>query len=195
MKRISQALPVILLSSALWARQTPQVQLDLPQLAEKASETVTVSLPRSLLQLAASVLQKDDPDQAKIKRLVSNLQGIYVRSYEFEKEGEFSIRDLEPLRKTITGTGWSCLVSVHSKKSSADTDVCLRQDGDKILGLAILATEPKKLTIVNILGAINPQELEMLQGQFGIPDLKDIRKSQKTPKSKDKEKDDKDNED
>src|SRR5258708_5906327 len=141
MKRTVQVVPALFLSASLWARQTPQIQLDFPRLAEKASETVNVSLNKGLLQLALMILPKDEPDTAKIRKLVSNLQGIYVRSYEFEKEGEFSIRDLDPLRKTITGTGWNCLVSVHSKKSNADTDVCLRQDGDKILGLAIVATD------------------------------------------------------
>jgi hypothetical protein len=185
MKKIIRVLPAILFAASLWARQNPQVQLDLPQLADKASDTVTVSLNKNLLQMAAKLLPDDDPDTAKIKKLVANLQGIYVRSYEFDKEGEFSIRDLEPLRKTITGTGWNCLVSVHSKKSSSDTDVCLRQDGDKILGLAILSTEPKKLTIVNILGAITPEEIQMLQGQFGIPEMKDAVKSKKKDKEKD----------
>jgi len=170
----------------LWARQSPQIPLDFPQLAQKATESVDVSLPKSLLSLAASIIPSSDPDAAKIKKLVSNLQGIYVRSYEFEKEGEFSLKDLDPLRKTITGRGWNCLVSIRNKKTNEDTNVCLRQEGEKILGLAILATEPKKLTIVNILGAITPEEINMFQGQFGIPEM---NLPAKPSKNKEKEKD------
>jgi len=196
MKRLFSFSAVLLLaplflSSVAWAKQNPQVPLDFPELAKKAIDTVNVSLPKSLLGLAASVIPSDDPDAAKIKKLLSNLQGIFVRSYEFDKEGDFSPRDLDPIRKIITGTGWNCLISVHSKKNSEDTDVCLRQDGEKILGLAVVSTEPKKFTIVNVLGSISPEDLALLR-EFGVPD---VDSSSKPPKDKAKAKDkDKDEE-
>lgn len=192
MKRTLWFFAAVSMTMTVWARQAPQIQLDFPKLAEKAVEKVEVALPKSLLSLAAQFISEDDKDAAKIKKLAGNLNGIYVRSYEFEKEGEFSLQDLEPLRRTITGSGWNCLVSVRNKKTSENTDVCLRQDGEKILGLAILTTEPKKFTIVNILGSITPEELTTLQGAFGIP--KDLTgKSPKPDKKKDKEKDNDDN--
>jgi hypothetical protein len=188
MKRLIQFIPVLLMASSMWA-QSPQVQLDFEDLEKKASEEVVkINLSRSLIRLALPFLSDKDPDTAKIRKVVSNLQGIYVRSYTFDHEGAYSLSDLEPIRKTITGSGWSCLVSVHNKKSGENTDVCLRQDNDKILGLAILSAEPKKLTIVNILGAISQEEFEMLQGHLGIPEI-DIGDKTSKPKSKDKPKD------
>jgi hypothetical protein len=184
MKRVFLFVAMLLAVSTAWAKQNPQVPLDFPELQKKAVETVNVSLPKSLLELAAKFIPADDADSAKIKRLVSNLQGIFVRSYEFEKEGDYSPHDLEPIRKIITGVGWNCLVSVHSKKNNADTDVCLRQDGEKILGLAVVSTETKKFTIVNVLGSISPEDLELLR-QFGVPDVT----PEKPPKSKGKDKD------
>jgi len=176
-------------TSLAWAKQNPQVPLDFPELAKKAVDTVNVTLPKSLLGLAASIIPSDDPDAAKIKKLLSNLQGIFVRSYEFDKEGDFSPRDLDPIRKIITGTGWNCLISVHSKKNNEDTDVCLRQDGEKILGLAVVSTAPKKFTIVNVLGAISPEDLALLR-EFGVPDIDSSSKPPKDKfKAKDKDKD------
>jgi len=187
MKKSLLVLVLVLMASPGWARQAPQVTLDFPELAKRASEVVKVDLPKGLLSLAASFLSsKDDPDVAKIKKLLSGLQGIYVRSYEFEKDSDFSVRDLDPLRKMITGSGWNCLVSVHSKKSNEDTDVCLRQDGDKILGLAIVSTEPRKLTLVNILGSIAPEDLTLLR-EFGVPEMNFGGKSKSTAKDQDKE--------
>jgi hypothetical protein len=189
MKRLFAITALVLVASTAWAKQNPQVPLDFPELAKKATETVNVSLPKSLLELAAKFIPADDADSAKIKKLVSNLQGIFVRSYEFDKEGDYSPRDLDPIRKIITGPGWHCLVSVHSKKNNEDTDVCLRQDADKILGLAVVSTETKKFTIVNVLGSISPEDLELLR-EFGVPDV-----ASKPPKGKDKDKDkDKDQE-
>jgi hypothetical protein len=180
----------LLLAATAAAQQSPQLPLDFPELEKKATDVVNVSLPKSLLDLAARFIPNDEPDSAKIKKLVSNLQGIFVRSYEFDKDGEFSPRDLDPIRKIITGTGWICLVSVHSKRNGEDTDVCLRQDGDKVLGLAVVSTEPRKFTVVNVLGAISPEDFALLK-EFGVPEIVKLDKGKSKEKEKEKEKDDK----
>jgi Domain of unknown function (DUF4252) len=192
MKRFIPFVPALLLTTAMWA-QTPQIRLDFEDLERRAEEgkTVKIDLPKFLIRLALFALPENDPDTAKVRKLVSSLQGIYVRSYEFASEGAYSPSELESIRKTITGSGWTCIVSVHSKKSGENTDVCLRQNNDKILGLAILSAEPKHLTIVNILGSITQEEFETLQGHFGVPKISISDESSK-PKSKDKPKDDED---
>ena len=190
MKRFIQFLPALLMTTAMWA-QSAQIPLDFGQLEKKASKATNVSINKSMFDLILRFLPKDDPDADKLRKVLSNLQGIYVRSFDFENEGDYSPGDLAPLRKIITGSGWNCLVSVHNKKTGEDTDFCLRQDKDKILGLAIISAEAKKLTVVNILGAITEDELEMLQGKFGVPEINLGDKSSK-PKSKDKPKDDED---
>jgi hypothetical protein len=37
------------------------------------------------------------------------------------------------------------------------------------LGLAVLVMEPKELTVVNIIGAIDLERLGAMEGKFGIP--------------------------
>lgn len=39
------------------------------------------------------------------------------------------------------------------------------------IGLALIATEPRALTIVNIIGSIDLEKLHKLEGQFGVPKL------------------------
>src|ERR1035438_180591 len=130
MKRAIIFLP--LLSAALWASGPQQVPLNFDALEKKASNTVRVDLNMSLIKLAMRWMPKDDPDTAKMAKIVSNLQGVYVRSYEFDEEGAFSPDDLEPFRKTINGSGWNCLVHARNKKTGENSDICLRQDGDKV---------------------------------------------------------------
>lgn len=166
--------------------QSAKLQLNLDHLAKNAVESVNVTLDLSLLRLAAKFLG-DDEDEVRVKKLVKGLQGIYVRSFEFDKEGAYSAADVDPLRKEVTGPGWSCLVSVRSRKSGGENaDVCLRLDSGKVLGLAIIATEPKKLTVVNIVGSISLDQLSDLEGQFGVPRL-GLDKKSKPPKTKDEE--------
>ena len=44
-------------------------------------------------------------------------------------------------------------------------------EGDKATGLAVIASEPREFTIVNIIGSIDIDKIGQLEGQFGIPEL------------------------
>jgi hypothetical protein len=41
--------------------------------------------------------------------------------------------------------------------------------GEQIVGLVIIAAEPREFTVVNIVGNIDIDRLAHLQGEFGIP--------------------------
>ena len=171
------------------AAQTPGPRMPLvglEKLAAAASETVDVSLDATLLGLAARFMGDDDPEEAKAKAMMSGLKGIYVRSYEFGADGAFGPDDVERIRRELSAPGWSRMVGVRSKKDNADVDVYLWLDGSKIGGLGILATEPRRFTVVNIVGAIDLDQLRRLEG-LGLPKL-DLEQS-KDKAAKDKAKD------
>jgi hypothetical protein len=149
----------------------------LDHLAEHATESVDVTLDQSMLQLASKFLSNDDPDQVKAKKLVGKLKGIYVRSFEFDKEGQYSKADVEAIRSQLKSPQWSRIVGVKSIKGE-NSEVYVQKNADQFLGLVVIATEPKELTIVHIDGPISPDELSELSGQMGIPKImKDKAKS------------------
>lgn len=160
------------------------VKLDaLDKLADKASETVTVTLDANLLRLASRFLSNDDPDQADVKKLVASLKGIYVRNFQFEKAGQYQANDLDPIRSQLRDPKWKKIVEVRGHKENAD--VMLRQEDEHtISGLAVIVTEPTELTVVYIDGPIDLDGLSKLSGNFGIPD--DL--GTKVEKEKEKEK-------
>ncbi len=164
--------------------QSARLQMNLDHLAKEAIKSVVINMDPQLLDTARQLLGSG-PDEAKVKSLVSGLEGIYVRSFEFDKEGAYSPAEVEALRKQLVAPAWSCLVAVRDKKSGANADVCLRQEAGKMLGLAIIADEPKKLTVVNILGSIPLDHLRDLEGQFGIPRMGLGKKGERPPKPKD----------
>ena len=84
-----------------------QLKINLDSLAAKATESVDVSLDGNLLQLAAKFLSADKSENAKAKELISKLKGIYVRSFQFEKNGQYSQADLDPIRTQLQAPGWS----------------------------------------------------------------------------------------
>lgn len=167
---------VLILLSAFYAAtaqaQEAKLQIDhLNKLADKAAEVIEVTLDERLLQLAAKFLSNQNPTEAKVKEIVSGLKGVYVRVFEFEKPGEYSLGDIESIRSQLRSPGWQKIVGVYSKRGGDNVDVHLKMQGDSILGLAIIAADPKQLTVVNVVGPIDLEKLRELEGQFGIPRL------------------------
>ncbi len=148
-----------------------KIPASLEKLAAKAAETVDVTLDGALLQLAGRFLDAKKPDEAQAKEVISGLKGIMVRSFEFEKEGEYTPADVDAVRVQLRAPGWSRMVGVVSKKDGEISEVYTRVDGGKVGGLVVLVAEPKELTIVSINGSIDIDKLAALGGQFGIPDL------------------------
>jgi hypothetical protein len=159
---------LLLLAGALPAQQ---VKWNFDKLAARASDTVDVSLDGSLLQLAGRFLSDSDKDQAKVKKLIRGLKGIYVKSFEFKKAGEYSAADLESFRAALRAPDWQRVVGTHSNEDGETVEVFIKDEGKGIGGLAIIASESKKLTLVNIVGAIDLDSLSELGGFSGIPQV------------------------
>jgi hypothetical protein len=156
----------------LFAAAAHAQQLDLSTLekmTEKARESSTVTLDAAKLKLAAQFLSNEDESQQKAKGLISGLRGIFVRSFEFEGKGEYSLADLEPIRKQLTAPGWSNIISVKEREESSE--VWLFSKGEVLDGIAVIAAEPTEVTVVNIVGKVDINALSKLSGSFGIPNI------------------------
>lgn len=168
-------LPVLLLLglSAVAAAQDARLQIDfLNKLEERASETVDVSVEGPLLQVAKQFLKADkDPETKQISEMIDGLKGIYVKSYEFEKSGEFTEADVNQIREQLRSPNWSKMVNVRSKKEGENVDVYTLLHGEKIDGMAIIVNDPKTLTVVNIVGFVDMAKLAALSGKMGIPNM------------------------
>ncbi len=162
--------------------QDGRIQLgQLEHLTAKASDTITVNLDEKLMQIAAKFLSGADEDEIKVKELINGLKGIYVKSFEFEREGDYTTADLESIRTQLRGPSWSKIVNITSKKDGS-LEVYLMSDTSKLGGLAILVSDPKELTIVNIIGPVDLDKLSQLEGKFGIPEL-NVTKPKNKPRN------------
>ena len=179
--KLAPVLLLFLVGSAMTVQaQNPRLQMDqLDVLANKASETVDVKLDERLLATTARFFSgKDD---ANIKEVLKGIKGIYVKSFSFEKEGEYSQADVDSVISQLRGSTWSKIVAVKSKKDRDNVEVYLNMVGDQITGLAVISIEPKEFTVVNIVGPIDLEKLSELEGQFGVPDLGIEQKKTKKP--------------
>jgi hypothetical protein len=147
-------------------------QLQLPAftaLADKASESVVVSLDSALLAMAGRFLNARDPDEASAKRVISRLTGIYVRSYRFAEDFVYPRAEMETLRRQLTAPGWNRIVQTRNRDEPADVDIYVLVEKGRAMGLAVIAIEPRELTVVNIVGSIELSELHEIEGRFGVP--------------------------
>jgi hypothetical protein len=165
-------LGLLLLPGFALAGTEPKLLLpDFTALAEKASESVNITLDPSMLALAGRFLDSNDPHDAAAKDVIKGLQGIYVRSYTFDADLDYQESDLDAVRRQLSAPGWSRLVQTRSRRTHANVDIYVMVTNNKAVGLALIACEPREFTIVNIVGAIDLDKLHKLEGQFGIPKL------------------------
>jgi hypothetical protein len=158
------------------------------ELAARASNVTEVTLGKNMLAFAAKFMNGKDEDEAETRKLIEGLDGIYVREYDFDKEGQYSEDEVDQLRKYFETSEWSPMVREHDRRKGETTDVMLKLVNGQSHGMFILEAEPKELTIVLILGPIREEQLSELHGLVGLSALRDVEKNTKD-KDKDKAKD------
>jgi hypothetical protein len=165
--------------------QSARLQLEsLDRFEAIADQTVDVTVDQKVLQLARPFLQRSkDPNKQKINEIISEIEGIFVKHFTFEKSGQYSQADIEPIRSQLNTPAWIKIANARSRKKGLILDVYTQVNGNKIVGLAVIAAEDRELTVVNIVGPIDLEKLSELDGSFGIPGLDIVRdKDDKTQK-------------
>jgi hypothetical protein len=160
-----------------WAQQpAPQpspLQLPAPiekELAARASKVTEVTLDKNLLGFAGTVMNGRDRDQFNAKQFIGGLDGIYVRDYEFDKEGQYSMDDIEKLRQAFETPEWTPIVRTREHDDTRISEVLVKQVNGETRGMFVLTVEPRELSIVLILGPVRMDQLGMLRG-FGVRGL------------------------
>jgi hypothetical protein len=172
MRTIRNGIVSLLLAlPAFLGAQDMQLPPDVEKLSAKAKETVEVKMDGPMLRWASKFLSAEDPDEQKAAKLITNLKGIYVRSFEFDNQGAYTSAEVEELRAQFRSPLWSKVVGVRSQREGDNVDVFFKLEDDQMAGIVIIAAEAKELTVVNIVGPIDVDQLVDLGGEFGIPKL------------------------
>ena len=156
------------------------------ELAARASDVTEVTLDKNMLGFASKFMNRNDKDEAAAQQLIEGLDAIYVRSYEFDKDGQYSMDDVEKLRQAFETSEWSPIVRTREHNGAEITDVLMKQVNGESRGMFVLTAEPRELTIVLILGPIRMDQLGELRGLSGLGTLGEIDKSEKHKDKADK---------
>jgi uncharacterized protein DUF4252 len=164
MKRILLTLILTIVAAPAWAQR---LNLDFGNLADKASESVDVTLDGPMLKLALGFLNMNDPEERAARDMVKKLEGIYVKSFQFDADGAYDRSIVARVRSQL-GPSWKKIVGVQSR-TKENVEIYTDMRGEAIAGLVIISAEPRELTVVNIVGPIDIERLAELEGNFGIP--------------------------
>lgn len=166
--RLAVALLVCCLAGSFPAfahAQNAKINLDfLNKLAAKASKSASVSLNQSMLQAAAANLNAKNNAQGKA--FLEHLKGVYVRSFTFDKPGEYSHADLEKILDQLRSGGWVNIVNAEKKAEGETSAIYEMNEGGEMIGMVIVAAKPKKLSVVNIVGPMDFNQLSNLDEVF-----------------------------
>lgn len=160
--------------------QGARLRLDgLTRLSEAASNVTDIGLDPAMLQLAGNFLSSQNESTAPAKQLLNGLTGVYVKSFEFDRDNAYSPADVETIRSQFRAASpapsnavagaWHRVLVTEEKKAGELVEIYMWREGERTGGVAILVAEPRELTVVNLVGDIDLAKLAALQGQFGIP--------------------------
>lgn len=158
----------IALTAALVPAWGQKLDLQFDKLAAKANQKTEVDVDRAALAMFAK-----NSGAKGLDGILSGVNGVTVRNYEFAQTGAYNDSDLEPLRKQVaSGTGWSRIVNVKEEHES--TEIYMFSQGDTPGGFLIISAEPKELTVVHVQGNIQLAQLQELVQSSVKFDLKNL---------------------
>lgn len=161
----------LLAMASLQAMAAPPQQKDdlfagTEKFAQGAKSSTEVNLDKNMLGMAGKFV--DDGEDKNKADLAKKMDFVIVREYEYDKEGQYNLADVEEFRNRLESSGWSHLVKERSATSS--TDVCIKTDNDgKFSELVVIDAEPKELTFVHLKGHMSMEDLMKAGGKYGTP--------------------------
>jgi hypothetical protein len=106
---------------------------------------------------------------------------VQIRSYRFKEDFAYPKADLDALRAQLSQPGWSQLVKVRNRDNKEDVDIYIALENRTIRGVTIIASGLRELTIVNVVGTVNLDQVEGIRRTFASPDSRLARTLPRAP--------------
>lgn len=157
--RVRRALPLLmavlatttLISCGITAPRSDAgyADLDSPGMLD-TQRTTALSIGPTLLRFAARYLD-DDPE---IKALLQSLDGIRIRTYDVHGDSERVSRNLQNLGQKLQADHWAPVMLVH--QDGEHIQMFAKSSLRGIQGLTLVSSDDREVTIINIMGTIDP---------------------------------------
>jgi hypothetical protein len=139
----------------------------------KGSEFVEVNIRSNLLNFAALLVEKEEPEAAKLLRSVQLIRVNVVGLTDANRD-ELQKR-VQGIRQDLEGRGWERNVNVQGNKGEDVGVYTQTQGGTALAGVAVTVIDPKNVVLVNVVGDIRPEQIVALGEKLDIKPLKEIK--------------------
>lgn len=125
--------------------------------------TVQISVGASLLSLVGSLSASEDPEAAE---MFKRLNGVRVNVYENTEVTAEGLDLVKDVSSQLSGSGWESVVTVNSEEEQVR--IFMKIDDDVVQGITVMVVEATEAVFVNVIGDINPAELEKVMDNFDV---------------------------
>lgn len=175
---VTGALALAVLAGAAAASPDPDdvtkhpgyVDFGMMNLFGKEEANVEIYLEQNLINLVRALVQSSDPDFAE---MLSKLKQIRVQTFGIEPDKLEAIeRKTEEVSKRLESQGWAPLLRARDRKEGSQTYVYMKWKENKVQGMVVMSVDAQdEASFINIVGEIDPKQLEKLQRKFDIHGL------------------------
>lgn len=125
--------------------------------------TVQISIGESLLNMVGALSAKEDPEAAELFR---KLNGVRVNVFETESMAVGAVDLVKDISAKLSTSGWESVVTVNS--ADEQVRIFMKINGETVDGITVMALEDTEAVFVNVIGNINPAELERVMDNFDV---------------------------
>ena len=125
--------------------------------------TVQISVGQSLLGLVGALSASEDPEAAE---LFKRLNGVRVNVFESDTLTEGAVDFVKDISAKLSERGWESVVTVNSKEEQVRIFMMINED--QVEGITVMAVEENEAVFVNVIGSLNPEELEKVMDNFDV---------------------------
>jgi hypothetical protein len=145
-------------------------------------EFVQVNVSSNLIAIAARLVEKAEPDAAKMLRGVRAVR-VNVLGVTPENRADLEER-IKQVRTDLDTRGWECVVTARKEKD--DVCVYLKTQGEEVVkGLVVTAMKDgKQAAFINVAGDIRPDQLAELGEKLKLKELEQAGRKLKQPEKR-----------
>ena len=125
--------------------------------------TVQISIGESLLNLVGSLSAEEDPEAAE---LFKKLNGVRVNVFETESMADGAVDLVKDISSKLSSSGWESVVTVNS--ADEQVRVFMKMNAETVDGITVMALEENEAVFVNVIGNINPAEIQRVMKNFDV---------------------------
>lgn len=126
--------------------------------------TTTLSIGPTVLRFAAGDLDADP----EIKALLKSLNGVRISIYELDRDSERVLLNLERLGRKLQGEHWAPVMLVH--EDGERTQMFAKSSSQRIQGLTIVSQDDHEVTVINVMGEIDPAHFKDVMVALNVND-------------------------